>query len=179
VPPIQSFDRARRVISLGTFSKLVSPGLRVGWVTGPKEIVDKMAVLKTDGGSCPLTQRIILEFLKGGQLPRHTRDLVKIYTERRDVMVRELGVRLPRTSCRLPQGGYYVWLRLPDEWDADHILPAALRHGVRYYPASTFYATKGPANFMRLSYSFCTVEEIQEGVRRLADAVAESYGASA
>ncbi|OGA33345.1 MAG: hypothetical protein A3G80_06100 [Betaproteobacteria bacterium RIFCSPLOWO2_12_FULL_62_13b] len=174
VPPVQALDRANRVIGLGTFAKIIAPGLRVGWVTAAPEIVRKMAVVKSDGGTCPLTQRMIVEYCRAGQLEPHIKTLVKTYEMHRDVMLEMLAKYLPEATTMRPSGGYYLWIQMPEDIDTDHLLPLAQRHGVRYLPGSRFYAAGGPRNYLRLAYSFSSVEEIQEGMRRLAAAVSKS-----
>jgi 2-aminoadipate transaminase len=173
IPPILALDPGGRVVGLGTFAKLVAPGLRVGWVTAASEIVRKMAALKSDGGSCPLTQRLVLEYVRAGRLEPHIRDIAKIYRGHRDVMALALERTLPGTSWRMPQGGYYLWVRLPDGVTGDALARAALARGVKILPASEFYATAGPANYVRLAYSYASPVEITEGVRRLAQALEE------
>jgi len=173
IPPILALDPGGRVVGLGTFAKLVAPGLRVGWVTAASEIVRKMAALKSDGGSCPLTQRLVLEYVRAGRLEPHIRDIAKIYRGHRDVMALALERSLPGTSWRMPQGGYYLWVRLPDGVTGDALARAALARGVKILPASEFYATAGPANYVRLAYSYASPVEITEGVRRLAQALEE------
>jgi len=173
VPPIKSFDRSDCVIGLGTFAKLVAPGLRVGWVTAGPEVIEKMAVLKSDGGSCPLTQRMILEFCKAGHLKPHIGALSKVYSAHRDLMVALLKQYVPEATCRVAHGGYYLWVNLPERIDSDRLLPLALKHGVKYHPASIFYATQGPSNYMRLAFSYASPDQITAGVHRLRSALAE------
>jgi 2-aminoadipate transaminase len=162
------------VIGLGTFAKLVAPGLRIGWVTAAPEILGKMAVLKSDGGTCPLTQRIILEYCRVGRLEPHLDEVRRIYRGQRDVMLGALGRALPQARWRTPSGGYYVWLRLPDEVDGSAFAESAARRGVKVLPASQFDATTGPANYVRLAYSYASASEIVEGVKRLGDALVEA-----
>jgi 2-aminoadipate transaminase len=173
VPPIQSLDARGRVIGLGTFAKLVAPGLRVGWVTAAPEIVGKMGALKSDGGSTPLAQRLLLEYCRAGRLEPHVRDVAKTYAGHRDLMIQALRGELPDATFRIPSGGYYLWLTLPETVDSARLLPIALRHGVRFLPAGDFFATPGPRHHVRLAYSYATPSEITEGVRRLAVALGE------
>ncbi len=174
VPPILSLAPAGPVIGLGTFAKLVAPGLRIGWVIGPVEVVRKMAVLKSDGGSCPLTQRIVLEYVRAGRLETHVREVTTTYRAHRDVMAEALRRMLPGLRFTMPAGGYYLWVRLPDGVDADALARAAGRHGLQVLPASQFYATAGPATHLRLAYSYASPADITEGVRRLAGALEET-----
>jgi 2-aminoadipate transaminase len=168
VPPIQALDRTGCVLGLGTFAKLVAPGLRVGWVVATPEIVARLAALKADGGSCPFTQRMLIEYCRAGRLEPDIRDRVRTYQAHRDVMAQAVREHLPQARFTLPQGGYYLWLRLPDTADADRLAALAEAQGVFILPASQFHATPGPRNYVRLAYSYASPSEIVEGVRRLA-----------
>ena len=173
MPPIQTFDTGGHVIGIGTFAKLVAPGLRLGWVTAAPEVIEKLAVVKADGGSCPLTQRPILEDVQAGRLAPHIQEVTGIYRGQRDVMLGAIRRYLPETTCRVPQGGYYVWLQLPERISGDALAQTAIRRGVRVLPASDFYVTSGPANFVRLAFSYSSPSAITEGIRRLGDAFQE------
>ena len=171
VPPIQALDRRGCVLGLGTFAKLVAPGLRVGWAVATRDIVARMAVLKADGGSCPFTQRILIEYARAGRLDPDIRDRVRTYRAHRDVMAQAVREHLPQATFTLPQGGYYLWLRFPDAIDTDRLAALAETHGVSILPGSQFQATPGPRNHARLAYSYASPSEIVEGVRRLAGAL--------
>jgi 2-aminoadipate transaminase len=173
VPPIQSLDRHGRVLGLGTFAKLVAPGLRVGWVVATHDIVARLAALKADGGSCPFTQRVLIEYCRAGRLEPDIRDRVRTYMAHRDVMAQAVREHLPQVSFDLPRGGYYLWLRFPDGVDSDRLATLAEGQGVYVLPASQFHASPGPRPYVRLAYSYASPSEIVEGVRRLARAVKE------
>jgi 2-aminoadipate transaminase len=173
VPPIQSLDPRGRVIGLGTFAKLIAPGFRVGWVAAAPEIVRRMAQLKSDGGSCPLTQRMILQYVAAGRLEPHVRDVTAVYRGHRDVMIAALERELPGAIWRVPAGGYYLWIRLPEAVSGEALARAALQHGVRVLPAAQFYATRGPENYIRLAYSYASPADIIEGIHRLGEALRE------
>ena len=176
VPSLASLDHDGVVIHLGTFAKLMAPGLRVGWVAAPPALVARMALLKTDAGSCPLTQRIILEFCTtGGRLPSHIADVQRQYRVNRDRMAAALHRELPNVRFDMPNGGYYLWLSWPDDTDSDALAAGAQREGVIAIAGSRFYANAGaghPRNRMRVAYSHALPDEIDEGVRRLARAYA-------
>lgn len=178
VPPMAALDRGRRVIALGTFAKLVAPGLRVGWVAATPEIAGKMGALKSDGGTCPFTQRLVLEYCRAGRLEPHVRDLVKTYHAHRDVMVEALRREIPAARYRVPDGGYYLWLTLPAAIDSGRLLVEALARGVRFLPARDFFATAGPSNHLRLAYSYASPAAIAEGIRRLAAALRATDGST-
>lgn len=177
LPMIKAFDRGDTVFVLGTFSKLIAPGLRIGWVVTSSEMVARLAQLKSDRGSCPLTQRIILEFCKGNQLANHTERVQNLYRSHRDSMVNALREHLPEASFHISQGGYYLWLTLPEHIDADKLTARALEEKVGIISGSKFFAGAGPKgtgapkNHIRLCYSHANPKEIVEGIKRLARAV--------
>ena len=170
LPPSLKALGGETVIHLGTFSKLMAPGLRVGWAAAPPALIARMAQLKTDAGSCPLTQRIILEFLTAGRLPEHIQRVQEAYRSNRDHMVAALEREMPAASFVTPHGGYYVWLTLPDGANGDHVAACAAENGVAIIAGSRFYANPGPKHQIRLAFSHATHEEIDEGVRRVAAA---------
>lgn len=177
-PSLKALDRTGHVIHLGTFSKLMAPGLRIGWVTAPPDLLARMMQLKADGGTSPLVQRIIVEWLKAGNLAAHTERARALYRSHRDCMVAALRREMPEVSTVVPQGGYYVWVTLPGDVDGDEMAKRAALVGVTIIPGSKFFAGKGPGyprnegvpkNRIRLAYSFATPEQIDDGVRRLAE----------
>ena len=176
-PMIKAFGRSDTVFVLGTFSELVAPGLRIGWIVTSPEFVARLAQLKSDLGSCPLTQRIILEFCKGTHLAEHTTRVQNLYRSHRDAMVAALQEHLPEASFAVPHGGYYLWITLPAHIDADKLTARALEEKVGIIPGSKFFAGPGPkgtgapTNNIRLCYSHADPEEIVEGIKRLARAV--------
>jgi 2-aminoadipate transaminase len=170
VPPIQALDPAGGVIGLGTFAKLVAPGLRLGWVAASREVVARMAAMKADGGTCPFTQRLLIEYCRAGRFDPDIRERVTTYRAHRDVMAQAVREHLPEASFDLPGGGYYLWLRLPEGVDGNALATRADALGVQILPASQFHATPGPRNYVRLAYSYASPSQIVEGVRRLARA---------
>lgn len=182
VPPLKALDSEDFVLHLGTFAKLMAPGLRVGWVAGNADLVGRMTALKTDAGTCPLTQRIVWEFCRGGRLEDHTRRVRETYGSHRDRMVEAVRRELPDVQFDVPSGGYYLWLRLPAEVDGHDLEQRAHDEGVAIIAGRRFYAcadTGHGANRVRLAYSHAGVEEIDEGVRRLAVAFRSVSAAAA
>jgi 2-aminoadipate transaminase len=174
LPSLKELDRGDLVFHLGTFSKLMAPGLRVGWVTTTPALIARLAQLKSDGGSCPLTQRVIVEFLAGGRLPEHMDRVRSTYRIHRDSMIAAMRNELPEITFTLPEGGYYLWLTLPPELDGAELAARAEQAGVTVLPGSKFFAdprAAHPRNHLRLAYSHATPAEIGEGVRRLATTV--------
>jgi len=173
IPSLKALDSSDAVFYVGTFSKLMAPGLRVGWTIASPEMIARMIQLKSDGGSCPLTQRIITEFLSGGRLAAHMDRVQRTYRQNRDAMVAALERELPDASFTVPKGGYYVWVTLPDGVDGDRLARVASDEGVTVLAGSKFFAspdTPHPKNHLRVAYSHATPDEVAEGIRRLAAA---------
>jgi 2-aminoadipate transaminase len=175
LPSLKALDRDGIVFALGTFSKLLAPGLRVGWVGGTRGMVERIARLKSDGGTSPLTQRIVLEFCKDGGMEAHLKHAREAYHQHRDLMLEALRAQLPETSVTVPHGGYYLWVKFPAGIDTDRLAHRALEKGVSVIAGSAFFAgdaatrdpERAPKRFVRLAYSRATPQEIQEGVQRL------------
>ena len=175
VPPVKSFDSDGVVIALGTVSKILAPGLRVGWAIGPRQVVDRMAMQKADGGSSPFAQRIVADLMRGNKMAKHVEELSAEMHRHRDAMVEAFGEFLPEAEVRVPQGGYFLWAALPRGTDAEAVARIALHHGAEVSSGRLCFPNDVPGHHIRLAYSFVDVEAIREGVRRLGDAYAE-YG---
>jgi 2-aminoadipate transaminase len=177
-PMLKALDQAGTVFHLGTFSKLVAPGLRIGWVAADAGMIARLIQLKSDGGSSPLVQRILYEFGRSPAFTEHVARAREVYGERRDRMIAAVRRELPEARLTVPEGGYYVWLTLPDFVDGDAFAARAAAAGVNLIPGSKFFAGADarypsnrpvPRNHVRLSYSYATPEQIDEGLRRLAE----------
>lgn len=177
LPTLKALDAAGHVLHVGTFSKLIAPGLRVGWIAAHPNLIARLMQLKSDGGSNPLIQRIVLDFCRSEAFTAHTHRVQNTYREHRDRMITALQRELPQAVIDVPEGGYYVWVTLPAGMNGDAVAREAARVGVNIIPGSKFFVQPGaapwreqalPRDHIRLSYSFATVEQIDEGVRRLA-----------
>src|SRR5204862_637974 len=171
VRPLKADDRHGRVIYLSSFSKTLAPGFRVAWIAGPPALTAKFEMAKQAGDllTGSLDQRFIYEACRRGVLDRQLPILRAHYARKRDVMEealrRELGASVTWTK---PQGGFFLWLTLPPEIDADAMIPRAVEHGVIYVAGEAFYVNGEGHNTLRLSFSAPTPERIDEGVARLA-----------
>jgi len=170
VPPIKSFDKKGVVIGLGTFSKILAPGLRVGWAVGSEEIVNRMAMQKSDGGSNPFSQLVVLNFFKNNKIKDHVNSLANEIRQHRDVMIQAFNEELPEISIKKPNGGYFLWGELPRSVNAEKLVESAVTEGVEISSGRICFPNRGPNNFIRLAYSFVSDEIITEGVSRLAKA---------
>lgn len=172
VPPIKTFDTTGRVIGLGTVSKILAPGLRIGWVNADPAIVRRMASHKSDHGTCPLLQRIVVQLFQNGKVDHHIATLSTLLRTHRDAMVEAIRRHLPGASVRTPQGGYFLWVKLPPEIDADELVRRSAKEGVAIFSGRLSFAEKAPGQFLRLAYSFSTPARIVEGVERVGRAYA-------
>jgi 2-aminoadipate transaminase len=161
------------VVYLGTFSKTLAPGLRVGWAVAPHAIREKL-VLANEAAiltPSPFAQTVISEYLSTADWRGQIDVFRGVYRERRDAMLGALAEHLPSLTWTVPSGGFYVWLTLPEHLDSKAMLPRAVKELVAYTPGTAFYADGGGRNAMRLSFCYPTPDFIREGVRRLATVI--------
>ena len=173
VPPIKSFDRNGVVIALGTVSKILAPGLRVGWAIGEKNVIDRMAMQKADGGTSPFVQRIVADLMRSDKLTRHIDQLSVQMRKHRDVMIESLVEHCPKAVARVPEGGYFLWVALPEGTDAERVTALALKHGAEVSSGRLCFPGETPGNYIRLAYSFVGPEEIRKGILGLGKAYDE------
>lgn len=170
-PHIKSFDVEGRVLYLGSFSKIAFPGLRVGYVAGPEALLQKLAVAKqgTDLCSSSFGQKLIVECEKRGLLDAHLRVIIEVYRRKRDLMLQALGAYFPEeVHWTYPEGGFFVWVTLPEWMDAKEMLPRAVaEQRVAYVSGGAFHTDGSGRNTIRLAYSQAADDGIVEGVRRL------------
>ena len=174
--PLYALDGGDYVIYIGTFSKILSPGIRVGWVVAPPPVLEKIGLGKQAADLCTstLTQYFVREYFAEGHWRGYIEDLVEIYRSRRDVMLQALGRHFPEQSeWTHPEGGLFVWATLPDYIDTTDLLAKALRENVAFVPGRAAYVDGRGGASMRLNFSGSSEEEIREGVRRIGAVVGE------
>lgn len=196
LPPLVVLDRQTRgiqadsgyhlgnVVYLSSFSKTLAPGLRLGWVVAPAEVIAKLVQLKqgADLHTSTFAQMVAYDVARGGFLDRHIRHIRQVYRERRDVMLAALEQHFPpETSWARPAGGLFLWARLPHGQNATNLLRLAIQRRVAFVPGTAFFApgTAEPAEanrYLRLNFSNASPEMIREGIRRLGDAIREQIG---
>jgi 2-aminoadipate transaminase len=161
------------VIYLGTFSKTLAPGFRVGWALAPHAIREKLILANEAAVLSPssFTQMIISEYLSTADWKGQIDTFRGVYRERRDAMLLALADYLPDLSWTVPNGGFYVWLTLPDNMDSKSMLPRAVKELVAYTPGTAFYANGGGRSHMRLAFCYPTPDFIREGIRRLSTVI--------
>jgi 2-aminoadipate transaminase len=172
------------VIYLSTFSKTLTPGLRLGWIVAPKEVIAKLVQLKqgADLHTSTFTQMVAYEVAHGGFIDEHVRQLRQVYRERRDVMLNALADNFPPSTgvtWTHPAGGLFLWLRLPEGLTSRALLEAAIRADVAFVPGDAFFAQPGAgARYCRLNFSNAGPAQIEEGIRRLGQAVRQMLPAA-
>jgi len=180
IPTIASLDRGGRVIVLLTFSKILAAGLRVGALVGPEEVVNMVVTLKQGADLCgpSLTQRLVVRFLTEYDVRAHIARLCQHYKVKLEAMLEALSRYMPKEAeWTKPEGGLFLWVKLPEGVDTTKMLERALAHKVAYVPGQPFFADGSGQNTMRLSFALATLEEIEEGIRRLGAVVKEEISA--
>jgi 2-aminoadipate transaminase len=161
------------VIYLGSFSKTFAPGLRVGWALAPHAIREKMVLASESAILCPsaFSQMTVSTYLATHDWMAQIKVYRELYRERRDAMIASLASQLPQAQWTHPDGGFYVWVTLPEGVNAKAMLPRAVTERVAYVPGTAFFADGTGQRNVRLSYCFPDPDRIREGVRRFASVV--------
>ncbi len=186
LPRIITLDSAARpvngsayngnVIYTSTFSKLLSPGIRLGWVIGPAPVIRKLGVAKqsVDLNTSVFVQMVANEIGRSGFLDEHIEVIRACYKERRDMMLETMSELFPPDAAwTKPEGGMFLWCRLREDVDATEVLKIALQHKVAFVPGESFHPNGGGKNTMRLNFSFSKPETIREGITRLGQVLKE------
>jgi 2-aminoadipate transaminase len=170
------------VLYLCTFSQTLAPGLRLGWMIAPVDVMQHLVQAKqgADLQTSLFLQMVAYEVARGGFLDHHVRELRVIYRERRDAMLIALRHSFPpETTWTEPQGGLFVWVTLPPTLDATAVLQAALAANVAFAPGPAFFAQGGGQHMMRLNFTCMEPDRIEEGIRRLGGVLTHCIGQSA
>ena len=176
LPSIKSFDREGWVVFLGSFSKIISPGLRVGFMAGDARILRKCTIGKqsSDVHTANLNQAIVDQFLRQNLLPAHIASICDSYREQLDAMLEELRAFPEGTRYTRPEGGLFVWVELPSGIDAKELLEQAVARHVAYVPGTHFYCDGGHENTLRLNFSNSTIPQIHEGMAILRELIEQA-----
>jgi 2-aminoadipate transaminase len=174
--PLYKLDGGDYVLYLGTFSKILSPGIRLGWLCAPPPVMEKVVLGKQAADLCTstLTQYFVREYFGEGRWGDYVTDLCGIYRDRRNAMVESLERFLPEgTTWSHPEGGLFCWATLPGYIDTTDLLAKALRENVAFVPGAAAYVDGRGGAEMRLNFSASEPAEIREGIRRIGDVVGE------
>jgi 2-aminoadipate transaminase len=169
LPPLKKYLPYNSIL-LGSFSKIIAPGLRLGWVVAQKEIIEKMVIAKqaADLHSNFLSQRIISQFLMDEDLDQHIEKIRSFYKSQCKLMLKALTRYFPEgSSWTSPEGGMFIWVNLPERINAYNFLQEAAEHKIVFVPGKTFYAGEGGENTIRLNFTNSTAVQIEEGIKKL------------
>ena len=176
LPSIKSFDTDGHVVFMGSFSKIISPGLRVGYMVGTEEIIRKCTIGKqsSDVHTSNLTQAVVDRFLRDNVLPGHITSICASYRDQMNAMLEELESFPVGTKWTKPQGGLFIWVELPVGLDALEILQKAIEKKVAFVPGTHFCADGGHETTLRLNFSNSSIEQIRTGMAALREIIAAS-----
>lgn len=175
-PSVKSFDTEGRVIFLGTFSKTMCPGLRIGWVCASEEVLNKYILVKqgADLQASTISQMQLAKFLEVYSIEDHIETIKEVYGKRRDLMMKTLKEELPEgIEFTYPEGGLFTWVELPESINARELAVKAIEKNVAFVPGGSFFPNGGHENTLRLNYSNMDEERIVIGIKRLAEAIKE------
>jgi len=183
LPPLYQLDGGDFVIYVGTFSKILSPGIRLGWAVAPPPVMEKVVLGKQAADLCTstLTQFFVREYFSSGRWSDYVESVSRIYRSRRDAMIEALDRHFPpQATWTEPDGGLFIWATLPDYIDTGDLLAKALRRDVAFVPGQAAYVDERGRSSMRLNFTAGDEDEIREGIRRIGKTIGEQvelYGA--
>ena len=175
-PAIKSFDTQDRVVFLGTFSKTLAPGLRIGWICAGSEILGKYNLVKqgADLQVNSLTQRQINKYMEMYDLDARIESLIEVYRNRREVMVQQMRKHFPpEVKIDIADGGLFLWVEFPEHINTTELMTKVLEKNVAYIPGAPFYPNGGGQNTARFSFSAVPEDKIMEGIKRMGEALKE------
>lgn len=176
-PSLFELDTNDNVIQIGTFSKLIAPGLSIGWAIGPEPVINRFVEFKVNGGTTPFTAHITADFISKADFNDHVEDLRSQYKQKRDKIVSCIETHLnDLVTWHIPGGGYFIWMQTRQKISHETLWQSALREKVLYLPGEYCYANdrSGQLPLIRLAFSALSADEIQEGAIRLERAIRNS-----
>jgi 2-aminoadipate transaminase len=172
LPNLAMLDQDGWVIRISTFSKILAPGVRMGWAYARPEIIARLAKFKVEGSSGPFLTRIIARYCADGRLEAHIQELIALYRHKRDVMLDAIAYEFTNGVTALrPEGGFFVWCKLPHGMSATKLLPQAEARGATFLPGTRCFANGQGDDAIRLAFSFQPAEQIVEGIARIGAAM--------
>lgn len=176
LPTLKSLDNEERVVYLGTFSKIVCPGFRIGWICASKEIIKKYVLLRqgADLHTNIFSQMQVAKFFEKYDVKAHINKNIELYKNRRDVMIEAIKAEFPpEIKYTKPNGGIFLWVTLPAYMDSKELLESSLKKGVAFVTGGAFHANGGHNNTFRLNYSGVDEEKIKKGIKLLGEIIKE------
>ena len=177
LPPLFALDQGARVIRAGTLSKILGAGVRIGWLCAPRELIPAFQGFLFGGGVNPFMSRVATYYLRD-HLVEHVERLIAVYRAKRDAMLRGLAEGLAATDYVVsrPEGGFFLWMRLPTGTDTKRLSELAVEARVQYTPGTAFFANGGGEDFIRLAFSYEPPDKCYEGSRLMGRAIAAAKG---
>jgi 2-aminoadipate transaminase len=171
-PVLAALDQEGWVIRVGTFSKILAPGVRMGWACARPEVIARLAHFKAEGSSGPFLTRVVARYCADGRLEAHIQDLIALYRRKRDVMLDAIAREFPAGIDVLrPEGGFFIWCKLPPGMSARTLLERAQAQGATFLPGTRCFADGQGDDAIRLAFSFLPSEQIEEGIARIGAAM--------
>jgi 2-aminoadipate transaminase len=168
---LAALDDAGWVLHVSTFSKILAPGVRTGFACGTPELIQRLAMFKIEGGQ-PFLSRVVERYCADGRLDAHIGELNAVYRRKRDLMLDAMTREFPSGwSAATPQGGFFIWCRLPDGMSAEALLKESERNGVTFVPGTHFFANGQGDDAIRLAFSYQPDARIVDGIARLGAAM--------
>lgn len=174
IPPVKSY--LDNTVLFGSFSKIVSPGMRLGWIVANEEIMEKIIIAKqaSDLHSNYFTQRIVYQYLIDNNVDEHIEKIKKMYRNQRNLMVSMIEEHFPEdVKYTKPEGGMFLWVTLPEGLSSLDLFDLAIKENVAFVPGNAFFADGSGDNTLRLNFSNSDEEKIEEGIKRLGNAIYE------
>lgn len=176
--PKKSFGNylPQQTILLGSFSKIIVPGFRIGWIVAPDEMVEKLLIAKqaSDLHTCHFTQYIIYQYLQKNDIQTHIKSVIKKYGEQCQCMIDSINTYFPANiKSTRPEGGMFLWVTLPTEMSAMDLFDLAVKEKVVFVPGDPFYTNNNGVNALRLNFSCVDKDTIETGIKRLAESIAK------
>ncbi len=179
-PSLFTLDRKGLVLRLGSFSKIMAPGLRLGWITAPPRVISLLVgsgLRCMGGGANPLVANALSWYCQKGLLEPHVESLISRYKKRRDLMLRSLKESMPpAVRWTEPSGGFFVWLELPRPLRADDLVIKAKPHGLMFLSGDDFFAEAPTGQFLRLAFSYVEPAKIERGIQKLGRLIRQELG---
>jgi DNA-binding transcriptional MocR family regulator len=183
IPSLYALDQNGIVVRTGTMSKILAAGLRVGWMVAQPELVAAVLRVKFEGGTSPFLTRIVTDYM-AEHMEQHIADLIEVYRAKRDAMLEALDEHVGRENgagWSEPDGGFFIWVRLPDGTDVNKLADACTARGVSYVPGPAFYIDwqkdwPDADRYIRLAFSFSQPDEIRAGIAHLGRAILLARG---
>ncbi|OPY25587.1 MAG: Aspartate aminotransferase [Methanobacterium sp. PtaU1.Bin242] len=174
IPPVKYY--LENGVLFGSFSKIVSPGMRLGWIVAKKEVMEKIIIAKqaSDLHSNYFTQRVVYQYLIDNDVDRHIQKIKDMYRDQRNLMVSMIQEHFPEdVQYTQPEGGMFLWVTLPEGLSSMDLFDLAIKEDVAFVPGKAFFTDGGGDNTLRLNFSNCDEEKIEEGIKRLGNAIYE------